>query len=178
MHLLLTTTVLKRLRRELRRAGSREIGGLIMGEHTGDDMFRVVEISVQRSGGSAAHFVRDPVEHRAALQAFFAQTGGDYTRFNYLGEWHSHPTFEPVPSPIDVATMQALVEDPAVGVNFLVLCVVRLGASRTIEASATVFSPQMPSVNAAFLIERAESKFRIVHGLLRCVRRWSRSQTE
>src|ERR1700687_5436645 len=102
MHLLLTATVLKRLRRELRRAGSREIGGLMMGEHVGDDVFRVVEISVQRSGGSAACFVRDPVEHEAALQAFYVRTDSDYTRFNYLGEWHSHPMFEPVPSPMDV----------------------------------------------------------------------------
>ena len=98
MHLLLTPKILKRLRRELRRAGEREIGGLLMGEHVLDEMFRVTEISVQRAGGSEACFVRDPASHKTQLEKFFADTGADYSRFNYLGEWHSHPTFEAVPS--------------------------------------------------------------------------------
>ena len=97
MQLLLPTQVTKRLRQELRRAKAREIGGLLMGEHVRDDVFRVVDISVQRSGGSQTHFVRDPSSHAAQLDAFFARTGNDFTRFNYLGEWHSHPTFEPAP---------------------------------------------------------------------------------
>jgi integrative and conjugative element protein (TIGR02256 family) len=92
-----------------------------MGEHIGDELFRVVEISVQRSGGTAACFIRHPNEHKAQLERFFAQTGNDYARFNYLGEWHSHPSFEPAPSETDVCTMQSIVEDPEVGVNFLVL---------------------------------------------------------
>jgi [CysO sulfur-carrier protein]-S-L-cysteine hydrolase len=145
-----------------------------MGEHVRDELFRIVDISVQRSGGSAACFTRDPAQHEATLQAFFARTGGNFTRFNYLGEWHSHPTFEPVPSTVDVATMQALVEDSAVGVNFLVLLVVRLAASRTIEGSATVFRPQMPPASVTFLTEKTESKFRVVHVLLRRLRRWLR----
>jgi integrative and conjugative element protein (TIGR02256 family) len=141
MHLLLTPKILKRLRRELRRAGEREIGGLLMGEHVLDETFRVVEISVQRAGGSEACFVRDPTSHQTQLNEFFAQTGADYSRFNYLGEWHSHPTFEAVPSPTDVRTMQSLVSDPAVGVNFLVLLVARLSSGKRLEASATAFTP-------------------------------------
>jgi hypothetical protein len=78
------------------------------------------------------------------LAKFFADTGADYTRFNYLGEWHSHPTFEAVPSSTDVRTMQSLVSDPAVGVNFLVLLVARLSIERQIEATAMAFTPSAP----------------------------------
>jgi integrative and conjugative element protein (TIGR02256 family) len=144
MQLLLTPKILKRLRRELRRAGEREIGGLLMGEHVRDEIFRVVHISVQRAGGSEACFIRDPASHKMQLDKFFEHTGADYSRFNYLGEWHSHPTFDAVPSPTDIRTMHSLVSDPAVGVNFLVLLVARLSIERQIEATAVAFRPAAP----------------------------------
>jgi hypothetical protein len=115
-----------------------------MGEHVRDEIFRVAEISVQRAGGSEACFIRDPASHKTQLEKFFADTGADYSRFNYLGEWHSHPTFEAVPSPTDIRTMQSLVSDPAVGVNFLVLLVVRFSIERQIEATAMAFRPGAP----------------------------------
>jgi integrative and conjugative element protein (TIGR02256 family) len=141
MQLLLPAPVIKRLQTELRRARRREIGGLLLGEHLGGELFSVADFSVQRSGGTHSDFTRNPEEHKAQLERFFAETGNDYTRFNYLGEWHSHPSFEPVPSVTDIQTMQSIVEDPAVGVNFLVLIVCRLGGGRRniIEVSATAF---------------------------------------
>jgi len=141
MQLLLTPEILKRLRRELRRAGGKEIGGLLMGEHVRDEVFRVVDISVQRAGGSEACFIRDPASHKTQLDEFFARTARDYSKFNYLGEWHSHPSFDPVPSSTDVQTMHSLVSDPGVGVNFLVLLVARLSERKQIEATATAFRP-------------------------------------
>jgi [CysO sulfur-carrier protein]-S-L-cysteine hydrolase len=153
MRLLLTAPILKRLRRELRRAGSREIGGLLMGEHVGDDAFRVVDISVQRTGGSIASFVRDPTSHDAQLKAFFARTKGDFERFNYLGEWHSHPMFAPVPSETDCRSMQSIVDNPEVGANFVVLLVVTLASRTKIKGTATVFRPQLPATNGVVLTE-------------------------
>jgi [CysO sulfur-carrier protein]-S-L-cysteine hydrolase len=139
MQLLLAPQVVKRLQRELRRAGSREIGGLMMGEHVRDELFRVVEISVQRSGGSHAGFTRKPGDHQAQLRKFFTRTGNHYARFNYLGEWHSHPSFDLIPSTTDLTTMQSIVEDQSVGVNFLVLLVAKLGPDKRPEATATAF---------------------------------------
>lgn len=139
MKILLPQPIIQRLASEIRRARRREIGGLLMGEHLRDDIFRVVEISVQRSGGSRAHFVRDPVEHKAQLAAFFERNGDDFTRFNYLGEWHSHPSFEPLPSITDIETMQSIVNDPEVGANFLILFIVTWKRWRGMELSAMGF---------------------------------------
>jgi integrative and conjugative element protein (TIGR02256 family) len=110
-----------------------------MGEHQRDELFRVVDISVQRSGGSRVCFIRNPKDHESELNRFFARTGKEYTRFNYLGEWHSHPSFEAIPSHTDIQTMQSIVEDPAVGVNFLVLLISKLGRQNEIELTATAF---------------------------------------
>lgn len=153
MRLLLTDRVAQRLARELRRAGRREIGGLLMGEHLQEDVFRLADITVQRSGGSSSCFVRHPREHQAELEQFFERTGGDYTRFNYLGEWHSHPSFLPVPSEIDLLTMQSLVGDPSVGANFLVLMIVKLEKRREMQVSATAFRPATSPVEVAIDVE-------------------------
>lgn len=142
MRIKLTTPVARRLSRELRKAGRREIGGLLMGEHVEPNVFKIVDISVQRSGGSRACFIRQPQEHREDLDRFFKRTGSDYRRFNYLGEWHSHPSFHATPSAMDLDTMQTIVEDPTVGVNFLVLLIARIGGGDEIQLSVTAFLPR------------------------------------
>jgi proteasome lid subunit RPN8/RPN11 len=138
MILLLPLKIIERLRREL-RGGRREIGGVLVGEHLSAHTFRIVDMSVQRRGGTAAHFVRDPEHAKAFLAEFFARTGEDYTKFNYIGEWHSHPAFAPLPSGPDFITMLDLVDDPDVGVNFAVLIIARLHFWKRLEISATLF---------------------------------------
>jgi [CysO sulfur-carrier protein]-S-L-cysteine hydrolase len=153
MQLLLSTQIIRRLKRELRRAGNQEIGGLLMGEHVRDELFRVVEISVQRSGGSQACFIRDPRDHETQLLKFFTHTGEDYARFNYLGEWHSHPSFEPIPSACDIQTMQSIVDDPAVGVNFLVLLIPKLLSNKRIMATAMAFRACAAPISVPLAVE-------------------------
>lgn len=169
MQLLLTPAVVKTLRRELRRAGTREIGGLLMGEHVRDEVFRVVSISIQCSGGTQTCFIRQPQEHEAQLKEFFARTGANYTRFNYLGEWHSHPSFEPVPSDTDIRTMQSIVDDPIVGVNFLVLMISRLGKRGRVELSAMAVRRDGPPFSVQVSTEQQEAHPQVI--ALRCLRK-------
>jgi proteasome lid subunit RPN8/RPN11 len=138
MKLLLPLKIVQKLRLELR--GRRyEIGGILVGESVGSETFRLMDISVQHSGGSVAHFVRDPEDHKEFLADFFARTGNDFKRFNYIGEWHSHPAFEVVPSGEDIETMFDIIGDPSVGVNFAILIIARLGRRRRLQISATLF---------------------------------------
>lgn len=167
MRLLLSTPIIRRLQRELRSAGRQEIGGLLMGEHLQGDQFRVTHITVQHTGGTTACFIRDPHEHQIELDRFFEQTGSDYKRFNYLGEWHSHPSFAPVPSETDVETMQSIVSDNSVGANFLVLLIVKLDGRHTLQISATAFRPKMPNVAVPVECQAKESS-----KLLATARQW------
>jgi proteasome lid subunit RPN8/RPN11 len=128
-----------RLQAELRRAGRREIGGVLAAENLGDTVFRLVDFSVQRSGGGVACFVRKPTQHRRFMTKFFKATGHDYARFNYIGEWHSHPMFPAHPSRVDLRQMQEIVEDAEQNALFAVLLVVRLGGRDVLEASACAF---------------------------------------
>jgi len=153
MKILIPLEIIEQLKRELRGAGIREIGGVLVGEHLHDETFRLADISVQHSGGSATHFIRDLERNNAFLKEFFARTGYDYRRFNYLGEWHSHPSFEPLPSMPDLAAMRDIVEDPNVGVHFAVLLIATLARRSTLKLSVTAFRAQAAPLNVDVEVE-------------------------
>jgi hypothetical protein len=110
-----------------RRWGDVETGGVLFGEHIAQNSFRVASLTrMPLSRGMIASFVRSLEHARKACSEFFRRTRSDFTRFNYLGEWHSHPRFELFPSQKDDETMWELVADPGVGANFAVLIIVKL----------------------------------------------------
>lgn len=141
MQLLVPPQIASQLVEGLTQAGRREIGGILMGEHVGPDTFRVTEVTIQRTGGTFAAFVRIVSEILAPLRAFFEVTKHDYTKFNYVGEWHSHHSFALEPSGRDHATMYNIVNDPDLGARFVVLLLVRLDESDQLEGSVTVYVP-------------------------------------
>ena len=140
MQIQLPQNLVRKLSRELGRAGRREIGGVLVGEALGPDEFKIIDLSVQRSGGGTACFVRHPDEHRAFLESFFDRTGHRYSRFNYLGEWHSHPSFVPAPSSQDLHTMQSMISDSKLGAPFAILMIAKLAHPNSLELSAVRFT--------------------------------------
>lgn len=123
----------------LEKAGSREIGGVLFGEHVGDADFRIVEATEQRRRGKQVSFRRKGSDARRALDRFSKAHDHDHARFNYLGEWHSHPGAPAAPSSVDITTMQDLVTHPKTQANFLVLAIVKLAGERRFEISANAF---------------------------------------
>ena len=137
----LNSRCVRKLKRELRAAGSNEIGGVLAAEQVGDGCFLVVDLSVQRNG-THSHFERDPVQHREFIRRFHERMGRRPERFNYLGEWHSHPTYPATPSDEDFRQMQDLVEDAEQKSTFLVLVIVKLGLDGELRGSAHGFRPE------------------------------------
>ena len=125
----------------LSRAGSREIGGQLFGEQLEPSRFRVTELTIQRRGGGFARFVVDVVQAARDAVRFFQRTKQEYRRFNYVGEWHSHPSFEVRPSSTDAETMRGLVRDPSFKGTFAVLMIVRWDTG-TLRSGAWLFDPQ------------------------------------
>lgn len=123
----------------LAKAGSRECGGVLLGEHTGPNQFSVRSVTVQKPG-AVASFLRSMTGVLTAIQRYCNSNGNDYRRFNYLGEWHSHPLFSVMPSSRDHSTMVELATDREVGANFVVLLIVRLGAGK-LEGSVHTYLP-------------------------------------
>lgn len=130
----------KRFRKALRTAGRREIGGMLMAEQLAPGHFRIVDFSLDAFSGSHTHFHRDPETHQKTLDEFLRRTGRDFQRFNYLGEWHSHPSFSVRPSVEDIQTMTDIVENGNPAITFAVLLIVRLRWQLWIDYSLTVFA--------------------------------------
>jgi [CysO sulfur-carrier protein]-S-L-cysteine hydrolase len=140
MRIELAPDIEKRLRASLGTAGSREIGGMLFAEQVAPGKFRVVDFSVDLFSGSHTAFRRDPETHHTTLDEFFRRTSHDYRRFNYLGEWHSHPSFSVRPSLDDVNTMTDIVNDPSSKISFAILLIVRLRFWLWLDYSLTVFA--------------------------------------
>ena len=125
----------------LRSCGRREVGGILMGEHLARDTFAVRGITIHKRGGLAA-FVRRIEDALAPLRSFFSRSNHEYSRFNYIGEWHSHPSFSPFPSARDDESMREIVQDDRVGANFAVLLIVKLeGVAQRLDASVHTYLP-------------------------------------
>jgi len=112
---------------------------MLFGEHVSEDVFRVVEATVE-GAGSVANFVRGIINSLGQLERFFHKTKRDYRRFNYLGEWHSHPSFVLYPSATDDQTMFDIVNDPATGARFALSLIVKL-VDHNLEVRAFVYFP-------------------------------------
>jgi integrative and conjugative element protein (TIGR02256 family) len=135
----LTDEQILRFKKLMTAAGNQEIGGILVGEIRGDGDLFLSDFSVQQMGGTIESFVRDPAQHQEFLKNFFERTNHNYSCFNYLGEWHTHPLFSAFPSGKDIVTMQELVDDPQQASSFAILLVLRLNWSDRIEATGTAF---------------------------------------
>lgn len=137
---------------ELKKAGSREIGGVLMGEYLAENTFRIYDITAQLQGGSWMSFVRQlPKSVKRVFNQFFQKTNYEYTRYNYLGEWHSHPSFELSPSSRDIETMLEIVNDKTVGANFAILLIVKF--EKGLKGDVTLFVPDYPILKGELIRE-------------------------
>lgn len=139
--LILPPDIQAKLHAALRSAGKREIGGVLMAEHVGPNRFEVMDITVHKRG-TIASFVRRIEDALGRLQVFFSSTGNQYSKFNYIGEWHSHPMFAAEPSRTDDISMHQIADDPKVGANFVVLLIVKLDSSGALVAVVHTYLPR------------------------------------
>ena len=137
------------------RAGDREVGGVLLGEHTGVNDFTVRAVTIHRRGG-LAFFVRRLSEALHGLQTFFSETSYQFTRFNYLGEWHSHPLFPAEPSRQDDTSMRVIVQDAALGATFAVLLVLKLDRERRLTGSAHTYLPDGTKSRSNMKLEESQ----------------------
>jgi proteasome lid subunit RPN8/RPN11 len=138
--LVLPAEIATKVQHALVRSGKQEIGGVMMAEHASVNTFIVRDLTIHRRG-TLASFVRRIEEAWSALTRFFERTRRDYERFNYIGEWHSHPSFEPFPSGRDHESMHEIILDRSVGANFVVLMIVKLSPAGALVGTAHTYLP-------------------------------------
>ncbi len=142
---------------DLNRARHKEIGGVLFGEQIAEGDFRIVETTRQRFfGGTATTFKRRGGMARKEILALHEKFGGDPNRFNYLGEWHSHPNAPARPSFQDETTMHNLLADQSGVVNFLVLIIVKLDEQAQLHIGARTYLASGHNLDCKIEIEAAK----------------------
>ena len=140
--------ILQKMEKALLSAGDKEIGGILMGEHLSTNIYCVKEITTQSKHGTIIKFIREVREIIMPLKRFFQNTSKNYKKYNYLGEWHSHPMFQLIPSSSDNELMWSIVEDSRVGANFAILLIVKLNNHNEVEIAAYVYLPNRITYSA------------------------------
>jgi proteasome lid subunit RPN8/RPN11 len=143
-------TIARGLKRYLRSAGSNEIGGILLAEQIRPDFFRIVQFTVDETKGTRSTFTRAEHQHSEALDQFHKEKGYEFHKYNYLGEWHSHPSFSVRPSARDRITMQSIVK----GSNDIPFAIFRLDYWLRLRASATVFRATHPATEVKLIFEK------------------------
>lgn len=156
IEIILSIKCAMKLERELRNAGDSEIGGVLAAEQIAESKFIVRALSVQRNGSSTS-FVRDPNYHRKFMRRFHRLTGNQPQRFNYLGEWHSHPNFLALPSKPDLVAMDKEIHDIEQTASFLVLVIVKLAKNAELVGSAHAFRREQSVIRATLKTEPGAS---------------------
>lgn len=128
---------LAKLQSHLKQGGKREIGGWLIAEQTAPGRFELVGLTVDLEAGTRNRFDSLPEPHSRQMDRMLLENSDRAGRVDYLGEWHSHPTFPPIPSEIDVASMTDMVENS--GPSFAALVIVRLMGNASIQATITTF---------------------------------------
>ncbi len=148
------SNITARLIHGLNTAKSSEIGGILMGEQLSPGNFKIVDITLQKHGGYFAKFVREAQDALKALRSFFSNRNFEYERFNYLGEWHSHPSFSTTPSDRDNLSMIEIICDKNTNANFAVLLIVKLISKTDVDGSLTVYLPDKSIHQGVLVIEK------------------------
>ncbi len=158
MKLRVDSKMLEAWRTALQKAGSKEIGGVLFGEHVDQDDFRIVAATQQRRMGDEVAFRRKARTARRELKRMSARHGHNHERFNYLGEWHSHPNAPAVPSERDCRTIREILSHPDTDAIFLVLLIVRLADADSLEMSAHSFLASGHVLECEIQIQASNSK--------------------
>ncbi|MEW8288094.1 MAG: Mov34/MPN/PAD-1 family protein [Candidatus Thiodiazotropha endolucinida] len=139
MKLRIGKSLIKRWKVDLVEAGNYEIGGILFGEQVDDSEFILLDITTQKNSRFCDSFVRDADEARRSICKFNEKYNHSYSKYNYLGEWHSHPNFTVLPSTKDKATMRMLLQHPDNKANFLLLIIIRINKLHSLEIGAKAY---------------------------------------
>lgn len=128
------------LKLSLQKSGNVETGGILMAEHIGVNQFLIRELTIHKSG-TVATFIRKIEDAIGNLKAFFKSHEHNYKRFNYIGEWHSHPLYSPTPSLQDDLSMFEIINDKTVRANFVVLMILKLDYNSNLIGTVHTYLP-------------------------------------
>jgi len=133
-----------------------ETKGALFAEHLGDNIFKIDSVYLEPKPGTTT-YVKLVVNrvYQAFQNSFHKKHQYHFSKFNYIGDWHSHPLFECIPSSFDVEEVQKDLKNS--NANFLVQLILKVNQDKLI-GNAFYYSNQVSAKKIHLVIENDSKK--------------------
>ena len=109
--------------RTYRQIEGAERPGVMVGSVIGENKYRINRISPPLVKGNASHTGCERDGEAANAYVLSQYELSEHTRI-YLGEWHTHPEDEPIPSGRDISSIMEISCLPDMCLPFVILCII------------------------------------------------------
>lgn len=101
-----------------------ETKGALFAKKISNELFEIDDIYIEKNVGSFAFVTLiNNKKYQKFQKTYHEKNNNDYVRHNYIGDWHSHPSFELNPSSFDIKEVK---EDlKASNAKFLIQIIVK-----------------------------------------------------
>jgi len=106
------------------KAGVCEIKGALYAKYISSNCYEIEDVFISKNAGTSffSNLIIGFSYHRFEKN-YFKKHNNDFKNHNYIGDWHSHPSFECIPSEYDVK--EAFDELRNSNANFLIQLIVK-----------------------------------------------------
>lgn len=101
MKIIVKKEVADKIKKAVKKAGKKEIKGACFAEKIDDNIFEIEDVYISKIGSFSFSNLVVSFKYRMFENKYFKKHSNDYEKHNYIGDWHSHPSFELVPSSYD-----------------------------------------------------------------------------
>lgn len=125
MKIIVQKTVINRMINALKRAGLNETKGACFASKTSDDCYSIEDVFLSKEKGTTVFSnLKINYSYKCFEKRYFKKHKYDYVNHNYIGDWHSHPSFDCLPSNYD--KKEAFEELYNSNARFLIQLIVKL----------------------------------------------------
>ena len=102
MKIIVEKEIANKIRKAVQKAGFNEIKGACFAAKLDNDIFEIEDVYISPKIGSFSFSnLVISFKYRLFENRYFKKHNYEYEKHNYIGDWHSHPLFELIPSTYD-----------------------------------------------------------------------------
>lgn len=125
MRIIVKKEIANKIKNAVKKAGVNEIKGACFAEKLDDDVFEIEDAYISPKIGSYAFSnLIISFKYKMFENKYFKKHNYEYEKHNYIGDWHSHPSFELIPSSFD--KREVLDELSKSNAHFLIQLIVKI----------------------------------------------------
>lgn len=102
MKIIVPKEISERIYKQVDKNGVNETKGALFAEQTGNEEFLIEDVYMSKTKGNTVFSnLINNCAYKRFEKKYFKKHSFDYEKHNYIGDWHSHPLYECVPSNFD-----------------------------------------------------------------------------